>query len=98
MMPFRVLAVSNYIERTNDIVRAVGLLRKHGVAVGFPMQTADGEIIFSVGKDTLTADQILELLERDELHLPNANLATFVQDSQSLLQTLRPGMSARAGR
>jgi len=37
------------------------------MAVGFPMQTADGEIIFPVGKDTLTADQILELLERDEL-------------------------------
>jgi hypothetical protein len=61
--------VSNYTERTNDIVRAVHLLRKHGVAVGFPMQTADGEIIFSVGKKfTLTADQIVELLERGELH------------------------------
>lgn len=57
-----------YTERTNDIVRAVGLLRKHGVAVGFPMQTADGEVIFSVGKNsTLTADQMLELLERGEL-------------------------------
>jgi hypothetical protein len=34
------------------------------MAVGFPMQTADGQIIFPVGKDfTLTADQILELLE-----------------------------------
>jgi len=33
------------------------------------MQTANGEIIFSVGKDfTLTADQILGLLERGELH------------------------------
>jgi len=30
------------------------------------MQT-DGEVIFSVGKDTLTADQLLELLERGEL-------------------------------
>jgi hypothetical protein len=39
------------------------------MAVGFPMQTADGEIIFSVGKDfTLTADQILELLESGELN------------------------------
>jgi hypothetical protein len=61
--------VGNYAERANDIVRAVHLLRQHGMAVGFPMQTADGEIIFAVGKDfTLTADQILELLERDELH------------------------------
>ncbi len=33
------------------------------------MQTADGEIIFAVGKDsTLTAGQILELLQRGELH------------------------------
>ena len=61
------LVVSNYAERANDIVRAVQLLRQHGMAVGFPMQTADGEIIFPVGKDTLTVDQILELLERGEL-------------------------------
>ncbi len=60
--------MSNYAERANDIVRAVHLLRQHGMAVGFPMQTADGDMIFSVGKDfTLTADQILELLERGEL-------------------------------
>ncbi len=60
--------MSNYTERANDIVRAVHLLRQHGMVVGFPMQTADGEVIFPVGKDfTLTADQILELLERGEL-------------------------------
>ena len=33
----------------------------------FPNATADGQIIFSVGKDTLTANQILDLLERGEL-------------------------------
>ena len=60
--------MSSYPARANDIVKAVHLLRQHGIAVGFPMQTADGEIIFSVGKDTLTADQLLELLERGELH------------------------------
>jgi hypothetical protein len=59
--------VSNYAERADDIVKAVRLLRQQGVAVGFPMQTADGDIIFSVGTHTLTADQILELLERGEL-------------------------------
>ncbi len=52
--------MSNYAKRAKDIVKAVHLLRQHGMTVGFPMQTADGEIIFSVGKDfTLTADQIL---------------------------------------
>ncbi len=61
--------MSNYAERATDIVKAVHLLRQHGMAVGFPMQTANGEIIFSVGDDfTLTADQILELLERGELN------------------------------
>lgn len=62
------LVVSSYTDRANDILRAVQLLRKDGMAVGFPMQTGDGEIIFPVGNDfTLTADQILELLERGEL-------------------------------
>ena len=60
--------MSNYAEKANDIVRAVHLLRQHGMAVGFPMQTAYGEIVFPVGKDfTLTADQILALLEHGEL-------------------------------
>jgi len=60
--------VSNYAGRADDLVKAVQLLRRHGMTVGFPMQTADGEIIFAVGKDALTADQILHLLERGELH------------------------------
>jgi hypothetical protein len=64
----RELVVSNHPARANDIPRAVHLLRQHGMAVGFPMQTAQGEIIFPVGNSlTLTADQILGLLERGEL-------------------------------
>jgi hypothetical protein len=51
------------------------------MAVGFPMQTADGEIIFSVGKDTLTADQILELLERGELHAEGVRRSVEAQAS-----------------
>jgi hypothetical protein len=63
-----VLVVSNHPARANDIARAVHLLRQHGMAVGFPMQTAEGEMIFPVDRNlTLTADQILELLERGEL-------------------------------
>ena len=60
--------MSNYEERTKDITRAVHVLRQHGVAVDFPMQTADGKIIFAVGQHTLTAEQILELLDRGELN------------------------------
>lgn len=60
--------VGNYVDKTDNIVRAVTLLRQQGVSVGLPMQTPDGEIIFAVGKSfTLTADQMLELLERREL-------------------------------
>jgi hypothetical protein len=73
--------VSNSLERTNDIVKAVHLLRQHGLAVGFPMQTADGQIIFSVGKDTLTANQILDLLERGELHAEGVRKSVEAQAS-----------------
>ena len=74
--------MSNYAERANDIVRAVHLLRQHGMAVGFPMQTADGEIVFPVGKDfTLTADQILELLERGELNAEGVRRSVEAQRS-----------------
>jgi len=75
------LVVSNYAERANDIVKAVHLLRQHGMAVGFPMQTADGEMIFSVGNFTLTADQILELLERGELHAEGVRRSVEAQAS-----------------
>ena len=72
--------MGNYAERADDIVRAVHLLRQHGVAVGFPMQTADGQIIFSVGKDfTLTADQILELFERGELNAEGVHRSVEAQ-------------------
>jgi len=57
------------------------------MAVGFPMQTADGQIIFSVGKDfTLTADQILELLERDELHAESVRRSAEAQASVTLMR------------
>ena len=56
-------------ERSKDVTKAVRVLKKQGVPVSFPMQTANGEIAFAVGKDfTVTADQMLELLDRGELH------------------------------
>ena len=61
--------MDSHKERTSDVAKAVHVLRQQGMTVSFPMQTAEGEIIFAVGEDfTLTADQILELLERKELH------------------------------
>ena len=74
--------MTDYAERANDIVKAVDLLRQHGMTVGFPMQTADGKIIFAVGKDfTLTTDQILELLERGELHAEGVRRSVEAQAS-----------------
>ena len=60
--------VGNYTERQKDVTKAVHLLRKHGVPVGFPMETGTGEMVFAVGNDfMLTIDQILELLDLGEL-------------------------------
>lgn len=59
----------HHLDRSKDVTKAVRVLRNHGVPLGFPMQTANGETIFAVGKDfTVTADQVLELLDRGELH------------------------------
>ncbi len=55
------------------------------MAVSFPMQTANGDIIFSVGKDfTLTADQMLGLLERGELHTEGVRRS--VEEQASVLR------------
>ena len=85
-LPFRKFVVTNFAKRTDDIVNAVRLLRQHGLTVGFPMQTADGQIIFSVGKDTLTANQILDLLERGELHAEGVRKSVEAQASAKLLR------------
>ena len=85
--------MSNYAERANDIVKAVHLLRQHGMAVGFPMQTADGQVIFSVGKDfTLTADQILELLERGELDAEGVRRSVKLKASATPIAELFKGV------
>ena len=74
--------MNSFTDRTDDIVKAVHELRQHGITVGFPMQTADGDIIFAVGKDfTLTADQILDLLERGELHAEGVRRSVEAQAS-----------------
>ena len=50
--------MSNHPARANDITRAVHLLRQNGMTVGFPMQTAMGEMIFPVGNSsTFYADR-----------------------------------------
>ena len=77
--------MGNHMERTSDLAKAVHVLRQQGMAVSFPMQTAEGEIIFAVGEDfTLTADQILELLERQELHAEGVRRLAAAQAEKPL--------------
>lgn len=84
--------MGTYGEKLKDITTAVHLLRRNGVSVGFPMQTANGEIIFAVGNDfILTTEQLLELLERGELHQEGVRrLVEAHADQQE-----QPGMRAR---
>jgi hypothetical protein len=79
------LFVSDPMDRTSDLAKAVHALRRQGMVVSFPMQTAEGEIIFVVGEDfTLTADQLLELLEREELHAEGVRRLVAAQTEKPL--------------
>ena len=75
-------------ERSRDVTKAVRLLRKNGVPVSFPMQTVNGEIIFAIGSDsTVTADQMLELLDRGELHTEGVRRLAHAQASATLMRS-----------
>ena len=80
--------VIHHPDRSKDITTAVRVLRKYGVPVSFPMHTVNGEIIFAMGKDfTVTADQILELLDRGELHAEGVRKLAQAQASATLLRS-----------
>ncbi len=59
--------MKDYSERAGDIVSAVRALRRMGMRVGLPYQTADGVMFFQLDDCTLTATQILELLDKNRL-------------------------------
>jgi len=60
--------VKDYAERSEDIVSAIRALRRMGVRVGLPHQTADGVMFFELDDCTLTVAQILELLDKNILN------------------------------
>jgi hypothetical protein len=60
--------VKDYAERSEDIVSAIRALRRMGVRVGLPHQTADGVMFFELDDYTLTVAQILELLDKNILN------------------------------
>jgi hypothetical protein len=68
MMSLRGAFVDKRIERSNNPAKAAHVLRQQAMTGSFPMQTAEGELLFEVGDDlALTADHILELLKREGL-------------------------------
>jgi hypothetical protein len=56
--------VKNFCERSGDIVSAIRSLRRAGMRVGLPYQTAEGVMFFELDEYTLTVAQILELLDK----------------------------------
>ncbi len=59
--------MKDYRKRTEDVINAVRSLRRSGMHVGMPFQTADGTIIFNLDSHRLSVGQILELPDRNRL-------------------------------
>jgi hypothetical protein len=52
--------MKDYLNRPEDVEKAVRSLRGSGLSVGLPYQTANGQMCFEVEDSVLTAAQILE--------------------------------------
>ncbi len=65
---FKEFPVKGYDERMGEIVNAVRALRRMGMRVSLPYQTADGVMFFHLDDYILTATQILELLNKNKLN------------------------------
>jgi hypothetical protein len=59
--------VKDYLRRPQDVMDAVQSLRRSGLSVSLPHQTANGEMFFEIDGYVLTVAQILELLDKNEL-------------------------------
>lgn len=64
---FSKVTVNDYSERAAELARAIRSLRRLGMRVGLPHQTADGIMFFQVDDYALTVTQILELLDKNQL-------------------------------
>ena len=83
--------MKDYTKRPEDVSKAVRLLRAQGVLIGLPMQKADGQMIFPVEDFTLSAGDILELLDKNELNHTAIQLIGSAQKSGA------PDSPAQAG-
>jgi hypothetical protein len=71
--------VKTYSERTEDVVNAVRAMRRMGIRVSLPHQTADGVMFFQLDDYTLTVAQILELLDQNQLNRDGIRALTVAQ-------------------
>ena len=60
--------MKDYPIRQQDLTKAVQSLRSSGLSVSLPYQTPHGDLCFGVEDYVLTAAQILELLDKNELN------------------------------
>jgi hypothetical protein len=61
--------MKEYFERPQDVINAVRSLGNSGLSVSLPNRSANGEMSFKVEGRYLSVAQILELWDRNELHL-----------------------------
>jgi hypothetical protein len=83
--------MKDFTRRPDDVSKAVRMLRKEGVRIGLPMQSADGQMIFPVEDFTLSAGEILDLLDKQELNRSAIQLLKEVQ------RTTPPGAPPQSG-
>ena len=83
--------MKDYTKRPDDVTKAVRILRQEGVRIGLPMQRADGQMIFPIDDFTISASEILELLDRHELN-PKA-----IQSLRETQRTFAPGAPPYSG-
>jgi hypothetical protein len=55
------------VKRAEDVIRAVRALRRVGLSVSLPYQTASGEIFFEIDGHVLTVAQMLKLMDQNQL-------------------------------
>jgi hypothetical protein len=59
--------VKDFVKRPEDVIRAVRALRRIGLSVSLPYQTASGEMFFEIDGQALTVAQMLKLMDQNQL-------------------------------
>ena len=59
--------VKDFVKRPEDVIRAVRAVRRLGLSVSLPYQTASGEMFFEIDGQVLTVAQMLKLMDQNQL-------------------------------